>query len=79
MNSIHQCTNIAKNTLITKPIQKDRQKSHMSISWRRSQGAFTCNHSQIPHFSMSVRKNFTERHTKNTHKTNSSMVYSSYP
>ena len=60
------------------PIQKDRQKSHMSISWRRSQGAFTCNHSLMPHFSMIVRRNLTSRLTANIQQQNSSMAVSSY-
>ena len=64
---------------ITKPIQNDWQNPHLAHWFTRSFGAFICTHSKKPHFSPSVRRNFTARLTTNTQQTNSSMVFSSYP
>lgn len=62
-------------TLITKPNQKDWQKSQWRSFSKNSFGALICAHSRIPHLIASVRKNFTARLTKNTYAINSSMVF----
>ena len=62
----HFPTKIARRMDKIIPKWKDWQNSQVKSLWKNSFGALTCNHSRIPHFVASVRKNITASATKST-------------